>query len=84
MKSPYKIDRKSSKWWHRIAFHFLDATVLNVHILHKTASQDDNVRLKQFRTCLVMGMEGAQALVKGKKQNCGEIPTFKKKLSVDV
>ena len=35
LKSLYGLDRKSKKWWHRIAFHFLDVTVVNALVLFK-------------------------------------------------
>ena len=29
LKSVYDLDRKSREWWHRIAFYFLDVSLVN-------------------------------------------------------
>lgn len=34
----YKLDRRSKKWWHRIMFHFFDASVINAYIIYYTSS----------------------------------------------
>ena len=35
MKEVYEIDRKSKKWWQRIFWYFIDATIVNAHITYK-------------------------------------------------
>ncbi|XP_064467766.1 piggyBac transposable element-derived protein 3-like isoform X2 [Ornithodoros turicata] len=85
MKSIYEIDRKSRKWWHRIAFHFLDVAIVNAHVLYSQVATNANVTLKDFRTELVAGMLGAQELnKKGTKRKRSEICSFKKQVPADI
>ncbi|CAG5029212.1 unnamed protein product [Parnassius apollo] len=35
LKGNYGLDRRSTKWWHRIFFSFLDYCVVNAYIVHK-------------------------------------------------
>ncbi|XP_064461758.1 piggyBac transposable element-derived protein 3-like [Ornithodoros turicata] len=85
MKSIYEIDRKSRKWWHRIAFHFLDVAIVNAHVLYDQVATNANVTLKDFRTELVAGMLGAQELnKKGTKRKRSEVCSFKKQVPADI
>ncbi|KAJ8971485.1 hypothetical protein NQ314_000676 [Rhamnusium bicolor] len=60
LKSLYEIDRKSRKWWHRIFWFFLDATVVNSYIIFKSRLTN-NMTLKQFRLSVVSGLIGADS-----------------------
>lgn len=55
LKSLYGLDRKSKKWWHRIAFHFLDATVVNAFVIFKCI-HEITVPLKKFKLSLIHGL----------------------------
>lgn len=37
-KKSCQIDRKAKKWWHRLFFHFIEAAVVNSHVLYKLQS----------------------------------------------
>lgn len=58
LKSLYEIDRKSRKWWHRIFWYFVDATVINSYIIFKSR-MPNTMTLKQFRLSVVSGLVGA-------------------------
>jgi len=34
-KKSCQVDRKAKKWWHELFFHFIDAAVVNSHVLYK-------------------------------------------------
>lgn len=48
MKGVYEIDRKSKKWWHRIFWYFIDASIVNAFILYKECGSPPK-SLKDFR-----------------------------------
>jgi hypothetical protein len=54
LRSLYKINRKSKKWWHCISFFFPDAAVFNAFILHKKFT-DTPMKLKDFRREVIAG-----------------------------
>lgn len=58
LKSLYEIDRKSRKWWHRICWYFLDATVVNSYIIFQQR-MSSKITLKQFRLSVAAGLIGA-------------------------
>jgi len=47
LMSSYSLDRRSKKWWHRILFYFLDASVINAYILYKQMGKE--ITLKTFK-----------------------------------
>lgn len=47
-KKSYQIDRKSHKWWHRIFFYFIDASIVNAHVTYKELCPE-KMPIKQFR-----------------------------------
>lgn len=47
-KKSCQIDRKAHKWWHRLFFHFIDAAVVNSHVIYKRAT-NTNITMKDFR-----------------------------------
>ncbi|XP_035224253.1 piggyBac transposable element-derived protein 4-like [Stegodyphus dumicola] len=51
--SLYEIDRKSTKWWQRIFFHFADVAVINIYILHKMLTGAEINTTKDFRLNLL-------------------------------
>lgn len=51
-KHTYEINRKSHKWWHRIFFYFLDASVVNAFVLHKQLNLNKTT-MKNFRLSIV-------------------------------
>ena len=51
LKGSYEIDRKSKKWWHRIFWYYLDATVVNAFILHREMKLP-KTSLKDFRRAI--------------------------------
>lgn len=59
LKSLYEIDRKSHKWWHRIFFYFIDASIVNAFILFQQRSTSKCITLKQFRISIARGLIGA-------------------------
>ena len=53
LKSYYEISRKSKKWWHRIFWHFVDATLVNSFIIYRLLFPTENLSLKNFRLSVV-------------------------------
>ena len=47
-KSVYEINRKSKKWWHRVFFYFIDASITNAFIIYKLLGNSDK-KMKDFR-----------------------------------
>jgi len=47
-KKSYQIDRKSHKWWQRIFFYFMDASIVNAHVIYKELCPE-KTPLKQFK-----------------------------------
>ena len=72
LKSLYGLDRKSKKWWHRIAFHFLDVSLVNAFVLFKNI-RSVKVSLKIFKLNVIHGLVGATAFrqPKNKKRSSG-------------
>ena len=60
LKSVYGLDRKSRKWWHRIAFHFLDVSLVNAFILFMNV-RETKIPLKEFKLNLIHRLLGATA-----------------------
>lgn len=72
MKKVYEIDRKSHKWWHRIFFYFLDATIVNAFIIAKELMSYQEC-MKSFRLEIVDGLVAASYTQKRKSTG----PTIK-------
>lgn len=53
--SSYKIDRKSHKWYHRIFFYFLDASVVNTFVVYKQLELP-KLTMKDFRRRIIDGL----------------------------
>lgn len=80
--SLYAIDRKSRKWWHRIFFHFLDASVVNSFILYKMVN-NGNIEIKtmkDFRREIVRSLVemGAKPGLERKRPSTSGIKAIKK------
>lgn len=58
LKNLYQIDRKSHKWWHRLFFHFLDATIVNSYIIYNMLPEknSDFQTMKNFRHEIIREM----------------------------
>lgn len=73
-KAVYSINRKSKKWWHRLFFHFLDATIVNSYIVYTElcklgkADKDNPLRLKDFRRQVYRGLLAEEELKCTKKR----------------
>lgn len=61
----YKVNRKSHKWWHRIFFYFLDATVVNAFVLYKELNLP-KMSMKDFRRSILQALVSSQ-IVKNKR-----------------
>ncbi|XP_049770472.1 piggyBac transposable element-derived protein 4-like [Schistocerca cancellata] len=79
LKGVYETDRKSRKWWHRIFWYFVDATVVNAFIIHKEMKLP-KMTLKDFRREITRDLV-APALVasRGEKQSQSSHLQFNKK-----
>lgn len=51
LKGTYELDRKSKKWWHRIFWYFIDASIVNAYILHKELGLE-KMSSKDFRRAI--------------------------------
>jgi len=47
-KKSCQIDRNAHKWWHRLFFHFIDAAIVNSHVIYKRTT-NINITMKDFR-----------------------------------
>lgn len=80
--STYKIDRKSKKWWHRIFWHFIDATVVNAFLIYKQMGVNRDMSSKTFRLKLVEEMVGHKLPTKkGRKRTVAETNFSKPQVS---
>ncbi|MGH0142441.1 UNVERIFIED_CONTAM: hypothetical protein FKN15_021211 [Acipenser sinensis] len=61
MKSFHAIDRKSKKWWHRLLWHYVDVTIVSLHILFKELFKTNKMKLKAFGCSVVTGLVGTYA-----------------------
>lgn len=79
-KKVYEIDRKSHKWWHRIFFYFLDAAVINAHVIYSHIS-NKSISLKNFRREISQGLVATKILQLTSKRSSftNEMPVTKKK-----
>lgn len=68
LKSLYEINRKSRKWWHRIFFYFIDASISNAFIINKLKNSD--LKLKNFRRQIVLSLVAKQSISINKKRAC--------------
>lgn len=77
--SNYKINRQSNKWWHRIFFYFLDASVVNAYCLYKMLPLDNKASAKDFRRNIIDGLV-AHTLVSlhSRRKNIGPAIQIKK------
>ncbi|GFR11916.1 hypothetical protein TNCT_666761 [Trichonephila clavata] len=48
LKGTYEIERKSKKWWHRIFWCYIDASVVNVYVIYREMNLP-RLSLKDFR-----------------------------------
>lgn len=50
-KGTYEINRKSRKWWHRIFFYFVDASVVNAYVIYRHILEENSkpLSMKDFR-----------------------------------
>ncbi|XP_018562168.1 piggyBac transposable element-derived protein 4-like [Anoplophora glabripennis] len=79
MKSHYEVDRKAHKWWHRIIFYFLDATIVNAFILFQQRCDCKTLTLKQFRMSVLRGLIGIVEPAKSGRPSLERPPSnFKK------
>ena len=67
LKSLYGLDRKSKKWWHRIAFHFLDVAIVNSYIIFKNI-HGAKLPLKTFKLNMIHYMLEAAAFKQTKSR----------------
>ncbi|XP_049797528.1 piggyBac transposable element-derived protein 4-like [Schistocerca nitens] len=79
LEGVYETDRKSRKWWHRIFWYFIDATMVNASIIHKETKLP-KMTLKDFRREITRDLV-APALVasRGKKRSLNSHLQFNKK-----
>ena len=71
LKSLYGLDCKSKKWWHRIAFHFLDVAIVNSYIIFKNI-HGAKLPLKTFKLNVIHYMLGAAAFKQTKSRKSSE------------
>lgn len=76
-KSTYEIDRKSHKWWHRIFFYFVDASVVNAFVLHKKINTIA-ITMKDFRLQIIESLSVQSKRTK-KRSNTSSIPVATKR-----
>jgi len=55
LMSSYKINRRSRKWWHRIFFYFVDASVVNAYCIYKLMNLP-KISAKDFRRSIINGL----------------------------
>lgn len=80
LKGTYEVNRKSKKWWHRIFWYFIDASVVNAYIVHKEM-QLPKESLKNFRRDISRSLV-SRALVSSraqKKRKSSTTPEIKQK-----
>ena len=79
LKSLYETDRKSSRWYLRIFFYFLDVSVVNAYVIHKCLKNTPKLGLKQFKRDVIAGLIGSAGFKKrtiglhdspGPSENC--------------
>ena len=73
LRQQYGINRKSTKWWHRNFFGFLDMAIVNSFIVY-SESMTDKVSLLDYRR------DVARGLMSFSESKC---PTFQKRRKVD-
>lgn len=78
-RTTYCIDRKSRKWWHRIFFFLIDASIVNAYIINKVMGEK-TLTMKDFRRQVIDGLIG-NTLVRNINTTSTElsIPIKKKK-----
>lgn len=87
LKSLYEVDRKSHKWWHRIFFYFIDASIVNAFILFQKRSHSKCMTLKEFRLSVARGLIGATSSStnkRGRNSVIQEPNRYKKIIPVEV
>lgn len=67
LKSVYDINRKSKKWWHRVFFYFIDASITNSFIIYKLLG-NENLSMKKFRREIVQELVAKKAVNLTKKR----------------
>ena len=55
LRQYYNVERKSIKWWHRIAFGLLDMAVVNAFLMYQEIGHD-SISLFEFRRSLALGL----------------------------
>jgi len=73
LKGDYSLDRKSSKWYMRLVFHFIDCAITNAFIIHKELPTIDHFSNKDFKRSIYNALLSDQ-LVKS-IQKCKKTPT---------
>lgn len=68
IKSTYEVDRKSHKWWHRIFFFFLDASIVNAFIIYKELNLE-KMTMKDFRLAVAEYLISAPNI----KKRCSDV-----------
>lgn len=61
IKAVYEINRKSKKWWHRVFFYFIDASITNAFIIYKLLGKKDK-KMKEFRREIVHELVAAKTV----------------------
>lgn len=56
IRSHYSVSRKSKRWWLRILYFIIDASVVNAFILHASIQPDKKLTMQQFRVHLFRGL----------------------------
>lgn len=73
----YKIDRQSNKWWHRIFFYFLDASVVNAFCLYKLLNLP-KLSSKDFRRNISNGLVANKIIARKRSQDEYQTTEIKK------
>lgn len=82
---PDEVDRKAHKWWHRIFFYFVDASIFNAFVLIQQRSNCKSLTLKQFRTSVARGLIGiVEPTKRGRSSSGRPANNFKKVVLYEV
>jgi len=84
--SYYKIDRRSKKWWHRIFFYLLDASIVNSNNIYNRLKLPQ-ISAKDFRRSVINGLL-SETLVNPKRNSFipseVEIKKFKPYVPIEI
>ena len=58
LRESYTVSRRSCRWWLRIFYFFLDAALVNSHVLYNSVHPEKPLKQLQFRTAVFRGLAG--------------------------